>query len=234
VKSSLQYPGLSYHCELRISRGTNVSLSVYPNNRIVIRHPKRVSKEFILKFLEERRDWVKTQYEKNQLNNPKKTLFNEGDKLPIFGIERKVLHSKVEKSQITPLNLIINVKGLRSDSGRNNRARKFLKEALLSKSKPLVDQYIKEVGTKKYSLRIRSMRSLWGSCSPNNQITLNLALIFCPDFVLHYVIIHEVSHTKEHNHSKRFWNVLAKIEPNYEKAENWIKVNGKKVLCYLF
>lgn len=230
----IDYPGLGYPCELIQNKGKNVSLSVYPNNRIVIRYPKRVSQKFILEFLEERKSWVKERYNKNKAHNPKKTEFADGEILPLFGVNRKISHSLTEKTELTEKSFILNTKGLRSTQGKTKRALKFLKEELENRSIPLIEHQIKVIGTKRYSFAIKSMRSLWGSCSPRNKITLNLALIFCPEFVLQYVILHEVSHTKEHNHSKRFWSLLASLDPDYEIAEKWIKTNGQKVLCYLF
>ncbi|WP_167883528.1 M48 family metallopeptidase [Leptospira ognonensis] len=234
MKSKIDYPGLGYPCELIQNKGKNVSLSVYPNNRIVIRYPKSVSFKFILEFLEERKSWVKERYNKNKTHNPKRTEFNDGEILPIFGVHRKISYSVSEKTKLTENLFILNIKGLRSEQGRTKRALKFLKEELENRSIPVIEKKIAEIGTKRYSFTIKSMRSLWGSCSPRNKITLNLALIFCPEFVLRYVILHEVSHTKEHNHSKKFWSLLESLDPDYEIAEKWIKTNGQKILCYLF
>jgi predicted metal-dependent hydrolase len=189
---------------------------------------------FIIQFLEERREWTKAQYERNKSQNPKKPNFDEGEIIPLFGAERKIIHTTTEESAIKPNKFILNIKGLRSDNGRIIKAKKFIKEELERRSFPIATEYTHKTRTKKYSLKIKTMKSLWGSCSPHNLITLNLALAFCPDFVLKYVIIHEVSHTIEHNHSNRFWRLLESMDPDYKKAEKWIKENGKKILCYLF
>jgi predicted metal-dependent hydrolase len=234
MKSLLDYPGLGYPCELKQHNGKNVSLSVYPNNRIVVRYPKRITTKFIIEFLHERKTWVRDQYEKNKKNNPKKTIFAEGEIIPIFGTDKKMIHSLSQPSLINEKNFILNIKGLKTEKGRILRANKFLRGELEKRAIPILQKYALRIKTKDYQLRIKTMRSLWGSCSPKNVITMNLALIFCPDFVFRYVIIHEMSHTVERNHSNRFWNLLESLDPDYELAEKWIKSNGKKILCYLF
>ncbi|MDZ4726359.1 MAG: SprT family zinc-dependent metalloprotease [Leptospira sp.] len=230
----LKYPDLGYECEIKLSTGKNVTLSVYPNNRIVIRSPKRVSLNFINEFLLERKSWVQKQYLKNKRENPQKTKFNEGEILPIFGANRTVTFSLTEANQITPDKFILNIRSLRTENGRKKRALSFLKSELIKQAVPTIEHGTKKIGTKKYSLKIKSMKSLWGSCSPKNQITLNLALVFCPIFVIHYVILHEVAHTIELNHSKNFWKLLETLDPKFKNAEKWIKESGKKVLCFLF
>jgi len=70
---------------------------------------------------------------------------------------------------------------------------------------------------------VRNQRSRWGSCSRRGTISLNWRLIQTPDFVRDYIILHELAHLKEMNHSKRFWREVARLCPEFEKAERWLK-----------
>ncbi|TGN19708.1 M48 family metallopeptidase [Leptospira idonii] len=233
MKKTIVYPGLDIPCELREIRSKNISLTIYPNNRIIIRHPKRVTKSFIFDFLEERKQWVKQQFEKNKKENPKKIEFETNENFPIFGKQRTLRWSKEEESHLTALSLVLSEKRIKSPKGREKYAKDFLKTLLEDFVKPIIQEKTRFIGTKKYEYRIRTMRSLWGSCSYDNKLTFNLGLIHCPENVIRYVVAHEVSHTKEHNHSNRFWDLVNTLDPNYEAAEEWIKQNGRKVLCYL-
>jgi predicted metal-dependent hydrolase len=70
---------------------------------------------------------------------------------------------------------------------------------------------------------VRNQRSRWGSCSRHGTISLNWRLIQTPVFVRDYIILHELAHLKEMNHSKRFWREVARLCPNFARAERWLK-----------
>jgi hypothetical protein len=68
-------------------------------------------------------------------------------------------------------------------------------------------------------LRIQAMQTQWGSCSPNGRITLNPHLVKAPRDCIDYVILHELCHIAEHNHSERFYRLLKQVMPNWEKVK---------------
>lgn len=70
---------------------------------------------------------------------------------------------------------------------------------------------------------VRNQRSRWGSCSRRGTISLNWRLIQCPDFVRDYIIFHELAHRRQMNHSKKFWEEVARLCPDYRAAEIWVK-----------
>ena len=72
-------------------------------------------------------------------------------------------------------------------------------------------------------IHLRQSTSNWGSCSPDGKVRLSSRLLFAPIEVLDYVIIHELAHRKEMNHSPKFWNWVAKADPGYKKKEKWLK-----------
>jgi hypothetical protein len=76
---------------------------------------------------------------------------------------------------------------------------------------------------------VRNQRSRWGSCSYNGTISLNWRLIQLPEPVRDYIIVHELMHLRELNHSPRFWAEVAKACPGYRSAEEWLKQNSGRV-----
>jgi predicted metal-dependent hydrolase len=72
-------------------------------------------------------------------------------------------------------------------------------------------------------ISVRNQRSRWGSCSLRGTISLNWRLIQTPAFVQDYILIHEIMHLREMNHSSRFWQKVERACPNYETAERWLK-----------
>lgn len=77
---------------------------------------------------------------------------------------------------------------------------------------------------------VRAQRTRWGSCSRRGVISLNWRLVQTPAFVRDYVILHELAHLRHLNHSARFWAEVARLCPDYEAAETWLKQHGKLVL----
>ncbi len=75
-------------------------------------------------------------------------------------------------------------------------------------------------------VRLKLSQTNWGSCSTQGNINLSARLLFAPPVVIDYVIIHELAHLIEHNHSQRFWNVVAKAMPNYEEHDKWLLKNS--------
>jgi predicted metal-dependent hydrolase len=77
---------------------------------------------------------------------------------------------------------------------------------------------------------VRNQRSRWGSCSRRGTISLNWRLIQTPAFVRDYIILHELCHLKEMNHSRRFWREVERVCPDYQIAEHWLKQHSGLLL----
>lgn len=92
---------------------------------------------------------------------------------------------------------------------------------------PRTHEIARQLGLEVRSVQVRSQRSRWGSCSMRKAISLNWRLIQTPEFVRDYIIIHELMHLKEMNHSTRFWNHVAAACPGYLEAERWLKKSAR-------
>ncbi len=77
---------------------------------------------------------------------------------------------------------------------------------------------------------VRNQRSRWGACSSTGTITLNWRLLQMPAWVRDYVILHELMHRRQPNHSVRFWREVASVCPAWREAERWIRKNGRTIL----
>lgn len=75
-------------------------------------------------------------------------------------------------------------------------------------------------------VRLKYNSTNWGSCSAGRNINLSTRLLFAPDDVRDYVIIHELAHLVELNHSDRFWKLVSEVMPDYEEKEKWLRKNG--------
>jgi predicted metal-dependent hydrolase len=77
---------------------------------------------------------------------------------------------------------------------------------------------------------VRNQRTRWGSCSARRTISLNWRLIQTPPFVRDYIIVHELMHLREMNHSQRFWHQVARAYPRWREAEAWLKQHRRLLL----
>ena len=86
------------------------------------------------------------------------------------------------------------------------------------------------VGVSWGRITIRAQKSRWGSCSTKGNLNFNCLLMLCPEEVRDYVVVHELCHRKEMNHSRRFWQELARVLPEYEQQRQWLKTNGGRLI----
>ena len=92
-----------------------------------------------------------------------------------------------------------------------------------------VAYYAKLLGVTYGTISIRDQKTRWGSCSSKGNLNFNYRLILAPPKVLDYVVIHELCHRKEMNHSKKFWSYVESIMPDYKEYRKWLKENGNSL-----
>lgn len=78
-------------------------------------------------------------------------------------------------------------------------------------------------------ISIREQKTRWGSCSSKGNLNFNWRLILAPEFVINYVVVHELAHRKEMNHSKAFYSIVESALPDYKLAKNWLKEHGHEL-----
>ena len=93
----------------------------------------------------------------------------------------------------------------------------------------MLEQLAEEHGFHYNGLSIRAQKTRWGSCSSKKNINLNCKLLFMPNEVVKYVMIHELCHTIEMNHSSRFWDLVADCDPHYKVHRRNLKLLGKEL-----
>ncbi|MBL0953993.1 MAG: M48 family metallopeptidase [Leptospira sp.] len=217
--------------ERKITKSKNISLTVYQNGRVVLKHPAKISKILLENFIAEKQNWILNKLQKIPKDIPKNLKFEDGETIHIFGKIAKI-HLNDKKTFYDPMNGLY-IKYEKNEILRQKKAKHYLKSLLLSKIEPLIQKFESNLKTKVNKISIRTMRSLWGSCNSKNYISINLSLVHCPDYIIDYIILHEISHTIEHNHSQKFWNIVKSQNPNFKIAEKWLKEYGKKYIYYL-
>ncbi len=86
------------------------------------------------------------------------------------------------------------------------------------------------IGVSFGKISIKNQISRWGSCSSKGNLNFNCLLMLMPSEVVDYVVVHELCHRKEMNHSARFWDEVAKVIPDYKVQRKWLKDNGSAIM----
>lgn len=107
-------------------------------------------------------------------------------------------------------------------SGLEKRYREAAKEYFPKRA----EFYAQQLGVSYDRIRIAEQKTRWGSCSSKGTLSFNWKLMLAPPKVLDYVVVHELCHLKEMNHSPRFWKLVEEMIPNYKEYRKWLKENG--------
>jgi predicted metal-dependent hydrolase len=96
----------------------------------------------------------------------------------------------------------------------------------------VADEEASALGVSYRRIEIRDQRTRWGSCSPRGTLSFSWRLALAPFDVLDYVVVHELCHLRELNHSQRFWRLVASRRPGWRRQRNWLREHGPELLAF--
>lgn len=212
---------LNFNYQLKKStRSRSIRINIDNQGTVLVTAPNLYPNFLIDKFLKQQEAWViKKQAEvaKLQVKIKHNETYIFGQKyqivLEINPKKRPEIISKDQQIIITQLSTGAYQKKL--ESFLKNTAIKYLtqKTAILAKKMKIDYQKI----------TIRQQKSRWGSCSSRGNLNFNWRLVHYPPEIINYVIIHELAHRLQANHSRQFWQLVAKYDPDYKKHKNALK-----------
>jgi len=213
------------------SERKTISLIIEKNNDIIIKAPNNATQEKIEEFFMKKQIWIYTKLEE------KKCISQSTDKKEFVDWEWFYYLGRMYK-----LKLVDNVDfKLKFTKNRFEFNRQFLNlgeeifidwykhkftEKILSKVKFLAKKHW-FTPTK---IIVRDLKNRWGSCTSDNKINFNWKIMLAPVSIIEYIIIHELCHTKEKNHSPKFFNLLYRHMPDFENYKEWLKRNGGELV----
>jgi predicted metal-dependent hydrolase len=214
---------------LRERKGSSrITMSFSTKNRhVVISAPKRTTKKFLNEFIDKHKDWLEKQ---SVIQSVLIKEFIPGVIVPFKGKAHTLKHEESNKVLVKADGDIFFVRAATSRIDAHAR-RWLLKKAMEAVEKESF-KFAKKLGVTLEKITVKGMHTRWGSCSSKGNVNYNWRLIFAPEAVLSYVCAHEVSHRLHMNHSKAFWDTVAKICPDYAAARLWLRKNGNGL--YIF
>jgi predicted metal-dependent hydrolase len=212
----------------RHARARNYVLRLYANKTVVVTLPRAGTRNFAREFVASRKNWLEKQWRILETRKIPPQVLRPGMEI-LFRGEPVVL--RVQKTgldwrmyfgaETAPL------------AGPDGNLRQSLERHLQNLARTELAIRTRELAAAHQlevkRVVVRNQKSRWGSCSFNGTISLNWRLIQLPAGVRDYIIVHELMHLRELNHSPRFWAEVEKACPNYRVAEDWLKQNSGQV-----
>ena len=222
VEKKIQIEGLGEITLKRDSRFKRLSLRMAPNRGIWINVPTYVDWKVAIDFANKHKDWIAKQSLKIQAKESQDIFFDDDTVFKTKYHELKMSPSSVNRVNASIKQGLIQINYPEGFDMKTKGFQEFVKkmiiETLRKEAKHVLPKRLEELAQRcgfkfnKVSIRNASMR--WGSCSGENNISLNLHLMRLPEHLIDMVLLHELCHTIEKNHSKAFWDLLDKVCDN--------------------
>ena len=195
-------------------------------NEVFLIVPKQVSVLDAKRFALHKQHWIRNQM-RSKISFSKVKL---GSFLPVEGLEHLIASGENKMVKVEGCKILI--------PSHFRDVSKHLKAYLLELSRQrffsLTKYYCELIGENFVKVNIKDPKTRWGSCNSKGNLMYSWRLILAPKSVLEYLVVHEVSHLVEMNHSTKFWQHVEKLMPNFRESQLWLKKNGKKLHSYQF
>lgn len=231
-------PAQPWH--VRISRrARRLSVRVYPGGRVEVVVPPGASAAIVERFVGTHRRWID-----ERVADLSAVSGIERDTLPeaisLAGTEqryavdyRRTASSDIRAVVVTPGTLIV-----AGAIDNEQRVARTLQRWLMDHAHAALSRCLAEIAAKHdfsfERVQIRRQRTRWGSCSARGTISLNVCALFQEPAVMRYLLIHELSHTRHMNHSRRFWAQVEAIEPDYRRLDRELLQGWQRVPGWMF
>lgn len=210
---------------IRTKRKT-IALHITDNATLIVKAPLNVNDKMIMNVVLKHKKWIeqkKIEIEaREQRFSPKEFVNGEG-----FLYLGRSYRLKIVDDQEVPLKFENEFRISRKVLPQAKEVFiEWYKKKAYEKISERVLWYAQKRGFKHNKVNITNAQKRWGSCSSNGNLNFSWRLIMAPLHVIDYVVVHELVHLEEKNHTRAFWNKVKMLMPNYEKYKDWLKKNS--------
>jgi predicted metal-dependent hydrolase len=206
------------------SKRKTLSLIVEADGTLTVRAPLRMKEADIRRFIEVKADWVKRKQAGVKKDALAPRRYVDGESFPYLGKQAPL---RLVRNQRPALVMDGDFKLVESAQPRAESVfEAWYKKQARAVLTGRVEFFAHRHGYNVQRIRISSARTRWGSCSTKGTLSFTWRLVMAPPEVIDYVVVHELCHLKELNHSKAFWAQVEAILPGYKSQRKWLKQNG--------
>ncbi len=218
-------------------RAKYVRLEVRPQTGLTIIIPKSYKVTQLPNLLRKKRYWILSKLAKcaqlKLLSIEKEA--ESGDTIPYLGRDLQVIkqqnHGEADNVRLERKRLVVSLKSVKTrlnlvlEWWYRRQAERLIREK--------ANELCARLGVTYGRLSIRGAKTRWGSCSQKGNLNFNWKLMMVPEPVINYVIIHELAHLKEMNHTEKFWKLVAEYCPHWRKHKRWLKEHEAELAAKL-
>lgn len=218
---------------IRTNRLRTATIKVV-GNKVEVSVPQLLSDARIKDLLMKKSTWIKRKLiDHSQIALPKPKEYINGEAFPYMGRNYRLKVVKGSENAVKLTQGYIQVTVARTAKVNDQLIRDLLvnwyMDLAIARLKEKTLKYAKQLGVIPKSISVRDYKSRWGSCSVKGDISYNWRIILAPQEIVDYVVVHELSHMIQHNHSPKYWKLVEKIFPNHQDCREWLKVNGSRL-----
>jgi predicted metal-dependent hydrolase len=212
---------------VRERRARKYIIRIKPDGSLRVTIPRGGSRREAEAFMSKHRDWA----EKERLHVAAQHApleWHEGDSILFRGERVPLIVERDARGSV----LVLESQRVRLPAGITNlrpAAERALRQIALRELVPRLLELAARHGLEVRRASIRNQRSRWGSCSRTGAIALNFRLMQMPPDVCEYVMLHELMHIRQQNHSSRYWKLVEQACPDHRAAERWLRTDGKRL-----
>ena len=205
-----------------------VRLEVRPQTGLMVIVPRYYNIGQLYGLLESKSRWISRNLARfsNLKSSPAKKELRSGDTVPYLGRDLELVQRK-NHDGVGDITLEGNILAVGPELFDNGTLELALEQWYRAEAARLIDERTDKLssnmGISYKRIVIRGQKTRWGSCSRKKNLSFNWKLMMAPEPVIDYVIIHELAHLKEMNHSKRFWELVAEYCPEWRERKKWLK-----------
>lgn len=199
----------------------SVAICIDRDGGVVVRAPRNLPQSVIERFVTEKREWIAEKSALMQSCAAARRVFvlREGSVLPLLGMDRPVLAG--ERAAFDGAHFLLP----RADFQAPKPKLQALYRAVAAREIPArVASFSERTGWIPSAVGIGNAATSWGSCSGKNRLIFSWRLMMAGPDEIDYVVVHELAHTVEHNHSSRFWTLVAGVLPDYQKRRKALRL----------
>ncbi len=211
---------------IRRSRRKTIAIHILPDGQVEVRAPLKTPKVSLDRFVMEKAEWIETASTEARKRHEKRRAFILKDGCPLLYMGEKLplVCCEIEKPLFDEECFYV------PERFTEGKIKEAVVKLYRSEAKRVLNEkvhyFAEQMHARPTNVKINNAHTRWGSCSGKNSLNFSWKLIMAPERAIDYVVIHELAHTFEHNHSASFWNIVAAFMPDYKIQQSNLKELG--------